>query len=148
MPFPVTIGGVVPKMNDKRIGMVPIGCGNCMECRKQKTREWQVRLSEEIRHDDSGQFVTMSFTDESLLELQGVIENETFETLNGYNLDNEIATKATRRFLERWRKKYKKSVKHWLITELGQTNTERIHLHGILFTKETKEEIQKIWKYG
>ena len=55
---------------------------------------------------------------------------------------------AVRRFLERWRKKYKKSVKHWLVTELGHQGTERIHLHGIIFTKETSETIQNIWKYG
>ena len=55
---------------------------------------------------------------------------------------------AVRRFLERWRKKYKKSVKHWLVTELGHNGTERIHLHGILFTKEDKETIESIWKYG
>ena len=70
------------------------------------------------------------------------------EGLDGYNLDNEIATLATRRFLERWRKKFKKSCRHWLVTELGQTNTERIHLHGLLFTTEGIETIEEIWKYG
>ena len=33
-------------------------------------------------------------------------------------------------------------------TELGHNGTERIHLHGIIFTKETKETIESIWKYG
>ena len=46
-----------------------------------------------------------------------------------------------------WRSKHKKSVKHWLVTELGQNNTERIHLHGIIFTDKTDEIINK-WKYG
>ena len=45
-------------------------------------------------------------------------------------------------------KKVQKSVKHWLVTELGHQGTERIHLHGIIFTKETSETIQNIWKYG
>ena len=66
----------------------------------------------------------------------------------GIQESNAVATIAVRRFLERWRKKYKKSVKHFLITELGHNGTERIHLHGILFTKEKKETIQEIWKYG
>ncbi len=52
-----------------------------------------------------------------------------------------------RRFLERWRKKYKKSVRHWLVTELGQTKTERIHIHGLIWSNEV-EDIKKIWKYG
>ena len=60
---------------------------------------------------------------------------------------NAVATLAVRRFLERWRKEFKKSVKHWLITELGHNNTERIHIHGIIFTDNVKE-IVKHWKYG
>ena len=39
----------------------------------------------------------------------------------GYEKDNNIATLSVRRFLERWRKEFKRSVRHWLITELGQT---------------------------
>ena len=41
-------------------------------------------------------------------------------------------------------------MKHWLITELGHENTERIHLHGILFPEEplTNDILQSIWKYG
>ena len=60
-------------------------------------------------------------------------------------MENKIATLAVRRFLERWRKKYKKSVRHWLVTELGQKNTEHLHLHGIIWT-DKGEEINKIWK--
>ena len=54
---------------------------------------------------------------------------------------------AVRRFLERWRKKYKKSVRHWLITELGHNGTNRVHLHGVIFTNNP-EDIEKIWSYG
>lgn len=136
-------GGNIPEMKDPRVQFVPVGCGNCMECRKQKSRQWQVRLHEEIRHNKTGKFVTLSFSDESLIELGNSING-----LSGYNLDNEIATLAVRRFLERWRKKFKKSCRHWLITELGQKCTERIHLHGLLFTEESEQTIQDIWKYG
>lgn len=157
-------GGIVPQVPDERVLYVPVGCGKCMECLKQKARQWQVRLQEEIREDNSGQFVTLSFSEESLVELEKVIEgiriniiNEVnelnrkqleYDPLDGYNLDNEIAKLAMRRFLERWRKKYKKSIKHWFVSELGHVNTERLHLHGILFTPEGVETIEKIWKYG
>ena len=40
-----------------------------------------------------------------------------------------------------------KSVKHWFITELGHEKTERIHIHGIIFTNEI-EDIENLWKYG
>ena len=33
-----------PEITDERVKWVPVGCGNCMECRKQKKREWQIRI--------------------------------------------------------------------------------------------------------
>jgi hypothetical protein len=167
--------GIIPQITDERTRYVPVGCGKCMECKKQKKRQWQVRLQEEIRHDNRGQFVTLSFNDEELGKLEkdydeqeiitGIRKTITLKNgkernyynkekiktknkLTGYELDNAVVKKAVRRFLERWRKVNKKSVKHWLVTELGQKKTERIHVHGILFTDKTTEEIEKIWKYG
>lgn len=134
--------GIVPPHCDDRVLMVPVGCKKCIECRKQKAREWNVRLLEEIRSNKNGVFVSLTLSNESIREL-----NEGIEGLEGYERDNEIAIKAVRRFLERWRKKYKKSIRHWLITELGHKGTENIHLHGIMFT-DHKEDIDKIWNYG
>ena len=150
--------GQPPIMKDPRTKWVATGCGNCMECRKQKARAWSVRLQEEIRTDKRGKFVTLTFSNESIyriingLDTEGKKTSQPIKNLDGYELDNEIATIAVRRFLERWRKKHNVSVKHWLITELGQPDhkhrgTENIHLHGIIFT-DNKEEIEKIWQYG
>lgn len=134
-------GGIIPAVSDKRVLIVPVGCGKCMECIKKKSREWQVRLLEEVKHDQRGVFVTLTFSNESIKELSKNIE------LEGYERDNEIAKIGVRRFLERWRKKYKKSVKHWLVTELGHNGTENIHMHGIIWTDKI-EDIKKIWGYG
>lgn len=135
-------GGVVPAVTDIRTLYVPVGCGDCIECRKQKAREWQVRLLEDIRHNKDGKFLTLTFSNDSFKELSNNSK------LTGYELDNYIATYATRHFLERWRKKYKRSLRHWFITELGHNGTENIHIHGIAWTNETKETIEKIWSYG
>lgn len=144
--YTVTIknNGNVPILKDARTKYVPVGCGKCMECRKQKARGWQVRLHEEIRNNNTGRFVTFSFSDETLVQLEKDLDCN----LKGYKLENQIVKLAVRRFLERWRKKYKKSIKHWLVTELGQLRTERIHLHGLIFTKESLNTITQIWKYG
>jgi len=45
-------------------------------------------------------------------------------------------------------KTHKKSVRHWLVTELGHNGTENIHLHGIIWCNEDMEVIRKHWKYG
>lgn len=133
-------GGRPPLCVDIRILYVPVACGKCMECMKAKANEWRVRMIEEIRGNKNGKFVTLTFSEEALNELSKIEIKEEIK-------ENGIATVAVRRFLERWRKKYKKSVRHWLVTELGHTGTERIHLHGIIFTDEP-DEIEKIWGYG
>lgn len=138
-------GGVIPAITDKRVLWVPVGCGNCMECVKQKARGWQVRLLEDVRHNKEGKFITLTFNNEAIVELAKIVGG-----YEGYEQDNEIATVAMRRFLERWRKKYKKSLRHWAVTELGHSGTENIHLHGIVWPENVEQikEIEKIWQYG
>jgi hypothetical protein len=136
-------GGVIPAINDERVKYVPIGCTNCMECRKQKAREWQIRLLEDIKTNTNGKFITLTLSNKSYTELSLEITK-----LDGYNRDNAIITLAVRRFLERWRKQHKRSVRHWLVSELGHNGTENIHLHGIIWTDHTPDEIEKHWQYG
>ncbi len=35
-----------------------------------------------------------------------------------------------------------------MVTEKGQTNTERIHMHGLVWTDKPKEDIIEKWMYG
>lgn len=138
--------GVIPTMEDPRAKYVPIGCGKCMECMRQKARKWQIRLMEEIRTDKRGKFVTFSFSDQSLIDLEKELKLP--ENLDSYTRDNKIATLAVKRFRERWRKKYGVSIKHWLCTELGQNSTERLHIHGIVWITAKKKVLEELWKYG
>lgn len=96
--------GNVPKLTDPRIAYIPVPCGRCIECMRKKKREWQVRLLEEIKVNKEAIFVTLTFSEESLEKLGKEIQTE-----NEYIKNNEIATLAVRRFLERYRKKYKKA---------------------------------------
>lgn len=150
-------GGIVPEMpkvkvdgkwiEDERVKYVPVGCGKCMECMKQKKNNWRIRLMEEVRNNETKcHFVTFTFSNESIKDLY----KRYFEDkgIDGYLLDNEIAKKAVRLFLERWRKKTGKSVRHWLITELGHEGSENIHLHGLLWTDKSWKFIEDRWTYG
>lgn len=139
-PLPLDNNGNV----DERVKYVPVGCGKCMQCKKQKSNEWKIRLLEEIKVKKNGKFITFTFSSESIKELDKDID----KTLTGYDRDNEMITLAMRRFLERWRKDNKKSVRHWFVSELGHGKFEHIHLHGILFTDKEPEYIANKWKYG
>lgn len=137
--------GNIPTIKDERERYVTASCGRCIECLKQKGSEWRIRMMEEVKHNkDKAYFVTFTFADEGIEEVYEVAEERQKEYENIYNV---IATVAVRRFLERWRKKHGRSVKHWLTTELGG-KTSRIHLHGILWTDKCIDDINTIWKYG
>lgn len=131
--------GVVPPCPDERLRYVTAACGKCYECKKQKGRAWQVRLSEEIRNDPNVIFVTLTISDESWKVLK-----------KKYSLPSEedYIKKMVRLFLERIRKQTKKSVKHWLTTERGENNTERYHLHGLIWEDANGELTKALWQYG
>ena len=68
--------GNVPTPKDKRVLYVPVGCGMCMECMKQKATMWRTRLNEEIKNDPFGTFITLTFSNESYAELAKEIKAE------------------------------------------------------------------------
>lgn len=113
-----------------------------MECMKQKKRDWMIRLMEDIKLNKNAKFITLTFNNESITKLYNEIK------LTGYALDNRTATLAVHRFRERWRKQFKKSIRHFLVTELGHNGTENIHLHGFIWTNEEPDTVRKLWSYG
>lgn len=165
-------GGVIPPILDQRTKYVPVGCQTCIECRKQKVREWMTRLQEDIKWHINGKFVTLTFSTEALQSLvkpeYKILKKSKFKfakppfkqyrprtkradrnlaNVRGYDLDNAICIKAVRLFLERWRKRNGKSLRHFLVTEIGGGHSEHVHMHGIVWT-DKPEEIQEVWKYG
>lgn len=141
LPLIKVNGKLIP---DERVLYVPVPCGKCMECMKKKARDWQIRLQEDIKQNKNGVFITLTLSNDSYKKLY----NNTNKKLKGYELDNLIIKNAVRKFLERHRKKHKKSIRHWLVSELGHNGTENIHLHGILWTERKPEELEKLWGYG
>ena len=133
-----------PELKDLRLKYVTCACGECLECRKQKARAWQVRITEETKTNPNGVFPTLTIDDKSYKKLKEICKEKGIKKPN----DTDIATIAIRRFMERIRKHLKHSLKHWFITELGQNKTERLHLHGVLWGIEAYEMCEKYWKYG
>jgi hypothetical protein len=125
---------------------IAIRCEECFRCRLNKVYQWNDRLINEIESDDTKQFVTMYINEKSIEELKKVANKKKIEPTQ-YKLFNQIATIAIRRYLEIWRKKTGTSVKHWFTTELTNSETNKIKIHGIIFSKDRKQIITS-WKYG
>ena len=143
-------GGNPPPLLDPDFMYVKYRCGNCMECRKEKANNWRMRLMEDIKENRNGRFVTLTFSNEAIAELRASPRTKDWpglEGLEGYELDNEIATRAVRLFLENCRKETGKYPRHWLVTELGHNGTENVHLHGIIWTNDPTI-INRKWRYG
>lgn len=115
---------------------VPIKCGECVECRKEKAREWEFRLENEIEGDQSAHFLTLTFNEENLSKLK----NET-------NDDNELCARAIELLCKRCERSIG-TLKHWFINEQGHEGTERLHLHGFIWGEGAIEEVKKKWTYG
>lgn len=128
-----------PVCTDERLRYINVECGKCYECRRKKAREWKVRIAEQLKEMPHAIFFTGTFTDERIKVLS-----------ERYNIPkeniNELATKEVRLFMERLRKYNNgKSIKHWIVTEKGHTNSRRIHIHGI-FWYENKQRLSWLLK--
>lgn len=148
--------GVPPALHDRRLAYIGVGCGWCKECRKQVANGWRIRLLEEYKDNPRAEFVTLSFSPEAIKKLEKDIHTSGYKELNGNELDvNILASYAIRMWSERWRKKFKKANRHWIVTEIGHKNSERLHLHGIIWqtherisSESFRNEIVETWKYG
>lgn len=133
-----------PRYQDRDIGDLPtplpldlyiyVPCGKCVECRKSAARDWRCRLlfeiKESINKGESCYFVTFTVNPEN------------------YEIACSRPEVPIRRFLESYRKRCGKSLRHFFITELGET-TGRFHYHGIVFGSLLDVSyLRKLWRYG
>ena len=124
--------------SDREDFYIDVPCGRCYHCRKSYKTSWNLRLQHEWRYMTSEQknnsfFVTLTFTD---------------DVLPAATPTKEQIAPLIRRFLERVRKHYKVSVRHWIVSEYGDT-TQRFHLHGLLFNVPFPIwKLAQLWRYG
>ena len=95
-------------------------------------------------------FITLTFSEEAYSnlakEVRGDIINQ-YGDIAG-DIDNEVAAKAIRSWSESIRHKHGKQPRRWLVTERGGNETERVHIHGVIFTDLDNDTILKSWKFG
>lgn len=114
---------------------ITVDCNRCINCFRKYMASWRFRLIHEYLglsevERSKSYYVTLTF------------ENEF------YSENPIIIKKYVRRFLDRCRKRFGHSVRHFLVTEFGD-NTHRLHFHGFFFNTDIPPNLfYQLWYYG
>ena len=108
--------------------------------KKEKEELWLEKLDKKVRWVD-GVRVDISEGEEEYYKLLEVKRAKNKRLGYGDDTENWERKKYENerrnlKKMERYERKYGKTIRHWLVTELGQEKTERVHMHGILWLDE------------
>lgn len=164
--------------NTPRTLFVP--CGKCSFCRRKRANDWKIRLQHEslsyppfgiiqYRKGYRPRHGATSYIDPNH-NARIYFGTLTFDDRNVYCAEKNPA-RYVRLFLERYRKVVKKSVRHWIATDVGEDN-HRFHFHFVFFdldyrflrplpkgetfelynytvdSSDPAGELVKLWSYG
>lgn len=113
---------------------IEIPCGKCIGCRLQQSREWATRIMLEAQDHDECWFVTLTYDDEHVPELEFVkdIDLDTGELLDTGKLLT-LCKRDLQLFNKRLRKHFSDDkIRFFACGEYGET-TARPHYHSIYF---------------
>lgn len=117
---------------------VNVDCGLCFDCQKKRGRNWRTRLLDEYYYH------LHRFPESKVHFCTLTIAPKYYSLFN----TNPKAIKMIRFFLERYRKRYGCSFKHFICSEYGEKRG-RLHFHMIGFRMLCDiDELRDLWKYG
>jgi len=93
---------------------VTVPCRNCIGCRLDRAREWQIRLTHESKGHDRQCFVTLTYRDDSLPPNGGLVKAH------------------FQKFIRALRKHLKIKLRYYMCGEYGDQNG-RPHYHAIIY---------------
>lgn len=116
----VTFPKGVPSADVARHGTpTPLPCGQCVGCRLERSRQWAIRLTKELKLHDRSAFLTLTYDDEHLPRLP--------------NGTPTLVLEDIQKFLKRLRKDQGlNKIRFFQCGEYGEL-TKRPHHHMILF---------------
>lgn len=122
---------------------LPVPCGKCGGCRKDRRADWTFRLKEELRASTNAFFITLTYDDQNLPEVINS-DGEYVQTLD--KKDFQDFMKRIREFQSHLTKT---KIRYYCVGEYG-TRFHRPHYHAIMFNlhKETVKNILEKWKKG
>lgn len=129
---------------------IEIPCGKCIGCRLQQSREWATRIMLEAQDHDECWFVTLTYDDEHVPELEFAKD---VDPDSGELLDTGKLLTLCKRDLQLFNKRLRKhfsadKIRFFACGEYGET-TARPHYHSIYFGLHIKDlQFFKMSKLG
>lgn len=113
-----------------------VPCGKCLGCRKDRARQWRVRLLHEHMFGKHFNCICLTLT----------IDNDNYAKFS----DKAGIKACLRAFLDRLRyyTSSRKLPKRFFVTELGEER-DRLHFHGFMWDIDIPyDKIRRCWSYG
>lgn len=114
--------------NFERFQYINVPCGSCPMCRKERAREWKLRLVHESQYHELFQFVTLTYDDDHLSS-------------------SSLVKSDLQKFFKRLRKITGRSFKYFACGEYGP-KTWRPHFHFIIFDFFSNDVYERCWSLG
>jgi len=121
--------------------VTPVPCGQCINCKKRRSRHWVFRLNEEAKISSSAAFLTLTYENAPI-------------SINGFPT---LVKKDYQDFMKRLRllaptSKKETRIKYYACGEYG-SKTYRPHYHAILFNLphnliNNPTQVYDTWKHG
>ena len=123
--------------------VTPVPCGQCINCKKRRSRNWVFRLEQETKVSSSVSFLTLTYADEHLPKSENG-----FATL--VKKDFQLFMKKLR--IECPTSKKQNRIKYFAVGEYGEKK-DRPHYHAVLFNVPHQLirdplKIDKTWDKG
>lgn len=134
---PVTIVRDYRKMGQRfENGAVPVPCGKCPVCLRNRQKDWMFRLTQEQKRSTSSCFVTLTYEETPLAE----------------DGKPTLYHRHVQHFLKRLRKQNREKIKYYCVGEYGD-QFGRPHYHLILFNLDHRKIVKQsaitdIWHAG
>lgn len=100
-----------------------VPCGSCLGCKKERARQWAVRLMHENQLHDASAFVTLTYNDAHLPP------------------GGTLVKRDLQLFFKRLRKHYEKPIRYFACGEYGD-QTNRPHYHAIVFNLSLDDRVR------
>lgn len=112
----------------KVVDFVQVGCGQCIGCRMERSRQWANRLLMELEYHDSAYFVTLTYDDDHI-PLSTYPDPDTGEALFAMTL----MKRDVQLFMKRLRKTFSGDYIRFFASGEYGPSTLRPHYHLIIF---------------